>query len=495
MRGRWWAGAGAGLALVAGGYWLAGGPAAPPTASAGAQARSEPTAVRASSVAEVVAPAWLEVSGTVRPQLEAALSSKVMGRVVSVAAREGERVRRGQVLVRLETRDLDAAEAQAGANLRAAQAGFGSARVAATMERATTSAQVAGADARVLQAQAALQAATARRQLVQTGPRRQERAQASLAVAQAQAGLALADSNLRRMESLAAEGAISQQQLEATRTAREVARAQHETAVQAESMAAEGSRAEEVREADEAVRQASAALSLARAGLREMEAAALQVAVREQDIQGARARVGQMRAGLEMARATRRYGLISAPFDGVVSARLADPGTMAAPGAPLLRLQGGVLRLEVTVPESALAHVRLGAPAAVAIDALAGRSLPGRVAEIVPQGDPASHTFTVKVAVPGGHGVYAGMFGRARFAVGRSRRIMVPAAAVVEREGLRFAYVVDARGVARMRLVTTGESVGSRVTVLSGLEPGETVVASGLDEVTDGGRVKAAGGL
>src|SRR5262249_30609041 len=155
------------------------------------------------------------------------------------------------------------------------------------------------------------------------------------------------------------------------------------------------------------------------------------------------------RAALQLAAVTRDYATIAAPFDGIVTKRIADPGAMASPGVPLLMVQGGTLRLEAIVPESALVSVRKGSTVPVTFDALPARALTGGVVEIAPQGDPSSHTFRVKIELPSGSGAAAGMFGRARFVTGTEKRLLVPARALVEREGLHYLYVVDEHEFAR----------------------------------------------
>jgi len=189
--------------------------------------------VSVQTVALTQAPRSLEVTGTVQAQFEASLSARVTARVQKVLVREGERVRRGQPLILLDARDLDASVSQADAGLRAARVSYDTARVAARMEAASSTARIGEAQAKIVQSEAALQAATAKLELVQAGPRRQERAQAGLAVSQAQSSLTLAESNLKRMGSLYNEGAISAQQYDQVRSQFELAKAQFETAQQA----------------------------------------------------------------------------------------------------------------------------------------------------------------------------------------------------------------------------------------------------------------------
>ena len=154
-----------------------------------------PITVKTEAVTFKTEPVSHEVVGSVVPRLSADLAAKIMGRVVTVAVTEGDPVKAGQPLVWLESSDLTASVDQAHAAVRAAQAGASSAAVAATMEKAASDARIQAARAMVAQAEASLQSAKARRDLVRTGPRRQERAQAALAVAQAKAGLELAEAD------------------------------------------------------------------------------------------------------------------------------------------------------------------------------------------------------------------------------------------------------------------------------------------------------------
>jgi HlyD family secretion protein len=478
--------------FVIGRRWLAGTPE--PIPHDIPSAAESPIGVTLATVGFTSAPRMLEATGTVKAEMEAAVSTKVTGRIVRMLVREGDAVRGGQPVAVLDARDLDAAVAQADASLRAANVGRDTAVVAERMERSMSAARIVEARARVAQSAAAVQAAQAKLDLLESGPRKQERAQASLAVAQAKSSLALADSNLRRMESLMNEGAISRQQYDIYRTASDVAKAQYDTAVQSQSMTEEGSRAEEIRAAREQLRQAQAGLAQAEAGVSQAEAAAHQVEVRRQEIRGADAQIGQTRAALRAAEVTRDFATVAAPFDGVVTAKLADPGAMATPGTPLVKIQGGAIRLEAVVPESGLSAAGTGRPVTIRLDAMGARPLVGRISEVAPQGDASSHTFLVKVTLPSGSGARAGMFGRAAFPLGNERRMRIPAPAVVERDGLHYVYVAGGDGEARLRLVTVGESDGGSIAVLSGLQPGERIVTSGLDRVTDGARIAPSGG-
>ncbi len=210
------------------------------------------------------------------------------------------------------------------------------------------------------------------------------------------------------------------------------------------------------------------------------------------------AREEQMRHRIDQARAEVRTAEIAlgdmrivAPATGVVVDRRAEPGDLAMPGQPLLVLDDPrAYRLEAEVGETAVGRVRVGQTVPVVLDSLR-RTLRGRVAEIVPAADPASRTVTVKLDLDAVPELRSGLFGRARFPAGERQALMVPGSALVARGQLTGVYVVDAQGVARLRLVTVGERHADRVEILSGLGAGERTVVEGVEPVTDGARVTA----
>jgi RND family efflux transporter MFP subunit len=177
----------------------------------------------------------------------------------------------------------------------------------------------------------------------------------------------------------------------------------------------------------------------------------------------------QARAGVTEAETFLSYSQVRSPIDGMVTARMIDPGAQAAPGMPLLTVEDDAhYRVETTVDEALAARVHAG-------DAVAVDGVPARVSSIVPAVDPATRSAIVKIDLPRGAGFRSGSFVRAAFAVGTRSAIMLPAAAVQRRGPLTSVSVVGAGGVARMRLITLGAVQGERIEVLSGLDAGETV--------------------
>ena len=191
----------------------------------------------------------------------------------------------------------------------------------------------------------------------------------------------------------------------------------------------------------------------------------------------ARAGQAQAQAALNQAMTSLGYARIRAPFDGVVTEKKADSGTLASPGMPIFTVEDvRRYRLEVAVNESDLRYVRTGGQVSVAIAALDNAELKGKVVQIVPAADPASRAFLVKIELPADKRLRSGLFGRAQFSRGERQALLIPRSAVVERGQLQGVFVLDQNKVASLRYVTLGKSSGSEIEVLTGLQGGEWLV-------------------
>jgi RND family efflux transporter MFP subunit len=192
----------------------------------------------------------------------------------------------------------------------------------------------------------------------------------------------------------------------------------------------------------------------------------------------ARAGLAEATAALEQARTAVAYTKILAPFDGVVTEKKVDVGTLASPGMPVLTVEDRHhYRLEVTINESDLRFVHTGQTSPVLIDALGQNELKGTVTEIVPAADPASRSFLVKLQLPPNPALRSGLFGRAQFARGERSTVMIPRSAIVDRGQLQGVYVLDQNRIAGLRYVTLGKPAAAQVEVLAGLQAGEPFIA------------------
>jgi RND family efflux transporter MFP subunit len=209
------------------------------------------------------------------------------------------------------------------------------------------------------------------------------------------------------------------------------------------------------------------------------------------NLEAARAQSDAARAQVSGARTMMSYTRLVAPFAGVITARMADPGTMAAPGVPLLQVdQAGALQLYATVDESAIAAIHKGMKTPVTIDGDSSSQIAGVVAEIVPVADPSSHSFLIKIDLPSSSLLRAGMYGTAEFANGVRQAILIPRSAVVSRGSLSCVYVLDGQGIAQLRYITLGAVQRDRFEVLSGVSAGEKLVDAPSDRDLAGKRIE-----
>ncbi len=205
----------------------------------------------------------------------------------------------------------------------------------------------------------------------------------------------------------------------------------------------------------------------------------------------AQAGTAQAEAGLAESSTTVGFTKIRAPFDGLITAKLADTGAMASPGVPLLVMEDpSHFRLEASVDESQIGVVKLGATIPVVIDSLGGQEIAGKVVQIVPTADAASRTFTVKIELPANPMIRSGVFGRARFPRGQRESLAIPQTALLQRGQLDAVYIVNKDGLATLRYVTLGNPSSGNVEVLSGLSDGDRIVAQVGGRELSGKRVE-----
>lgn len=355
--------------------------------------RAQPVSVRVATARMLERPSRFEAGGVVAAAETAVVSSRVVAPVTVVAVRPGDRVRAGDVLVRLDAREMTARAQQAIAAARAAEEALVAARSTQT--------------------------------------------------------------------------AAAAEQTLATAWHSRIAQLRERNAVTAQ-------------EFDEAVARLAAATA---------RAAAAQAGVEQ-----ATAQLAALRAGGDVAAIAESYTLIRAPFDGEVTERFTDPGNLASPGQPLLRIDNtGGRRVDVGVDEARAGYVRPGDRVAVVLahGPGGGAALPGTVLEVGRAIAADERAFTVKVALPPGSVLRTGTFARVQFDGAPRRALFVPVSALRVQGHVTSVFVVR-QGVAQIRLVQTGEIGGDETEIRSGLDEGESVVVEPPADLTDGRAVTIA---
>lgn len=199
----------------------------------------------------------------------------------------------------------------------------------------------------------------------------------------------------------------------------------------------------------------------------------------------AQAALKSAQAALDQAREQLEHTVVRAPYSGIVVARHIEVGETARPGQPLMTgISLEQLRATSNLPQRDIAAVRKLQKARVLLPGGRGE-LPGEKLTISPYADPESHTFDVRVDLPPGqHGVYPGMFVKVAFVVGQTRRLLIPAAAVVNRGEVTAVYVLTSQGQVEFRQIRTGARRGNdQIEVLAGMDAGEKVA---LDPIKAG---------
>ncbi len=191
----------------------------------------------------------------------------------------------------------------------------------------------------------------------------------------------------------------------------------------------------------------------------------------------AAAEVRRLRQQLREAETLLSYTIIRSPVSGRVVDRLAEPGDMAVPAEPLLRIYDPtLLRVEVPVRETLAVRLGIGDRLTVELPSL-GQWFTGTVQEIVPFADPGARTLLFKLALPKDERLFAGMYARVAVPAGTARTILVPEQAVTRIGQLTYLTVVDDDNRLLRRLVTLGRrNAEGAVVVLSGLKPGERIL-------------------
>ncbi len=204
-----------------------------------------------------------------------------------------------------------------------------------------------------------------------------------------------------------------------------------------------------------------------------------------QEYDAANARVSVAKAGVSEAETMMSYARVTAPFDGVVTRKLADVGDLATPGRPLLEIEAPTaLRFEAALPEAILNRIRMGEKMQVRVASVID-PLEATVSEIAPVADPVSRTFQVKLDLPSTPGLRTGQFGRVSVPVAETKLLIVPTDSVILRGQMELVFVVQ-DGRASLRLVKTGKKLTNGFEILSGLNDGEQVVVRGAAKLVDG---------
>ena len=240
---------------------------------------------------------------------------------------------------------------------------------------------------------------------------------------------------------------------------------------------------------------AEAQAALAESTFRRVESLAADRAASQQELDEARARLEAARGALADARAQAAYAVVRAPFGGVVTERLAEPGDLAVPGRPLLRMVGeGGLTVEADLPAARAGALEPGDAVRVVVPGAGAWA--ARVTRVAPAVARGTRRFRVEASLEGAEGgavgLLPGAYARLELPGGGAPTWWIPEDAVVRRGQLTGVYLLEDDAL-RLRWLRLGERREGAVEILAGPAGEElTVVRRPAAELADGVPVEAA---
>jgi HlyD family secretion protein len=203
----------------------------------------------------------------------------------------------------------------------------------------------------------------------------------------------------------------------------------------------------------------------------------------------AKARVQAAKAQVAAAQVRRNNAQLTAPDNGIISARAASTGAVVGAGAELFRMvRQGRLEWRAEVTSSEIGKIKPGA--LVSVTAASGATVNGKVRIIAPTVDPVTRNALVYVDIPQHPDIKAGMYAKGDFALGNQAALTLPQQALVLRDGFTYAMRIEANNKIAQVKLQTGKRSGDAVEILSGAKAGEKFVASGAAFLADGDTVK-----
>lgn len=252
----------------------------------------------------------------------------------------------------------------------------------------------------------------------------------------------------------------------------------------------------DVRQAEAALAQAEAHLAVASANARRGERLKREqlIAASEADQLiagelGAAAQRQTARAQLDNARLRLGFATLRAPDEGVISQRLVQPGQVVAAGSELLgMIRKGRLEWRAELPENDLILISPGVP--VELHGPDGAAVSGQVRAVSPTLDARSRTGLVYADLPEPGALRAGMYAQGDLVLAAVPARTLPDAAIVERDGYRYVFVLGEGNVVAQRRVQVGARQDGVVEIREGLQADERVVVEGAGFLTDGDQVR-----
>jgi len=307
----------------------------------------------------------LRASGTIEAT-KVDVSFQIGGRVAEVIADEGLPVRKGDTLARLDSSELKAHVQQISASIDAVNSQIRQQQTNVEFRRGIVESQI-------VQARSETEASRMSLERARNGSRPEEIRVAESAVTQAQADLDRRKNDFQRASTMFSGGILSRQDYDAAQSAYLMAETNLAAARDRFALTKEGSRPEDIGEAEARLKSAQAGTAVAEAGRKSVD-------VEVQALDSLRARVRELQAQLDAAKTQLTYTEIHAPLDAVVLTRNVESGEVINPATPVVTLANiDALWMNVYIPESQTGLVKLGQPVRVHVDSFPAETFNGKI--------------------------------------------------------------------------------------------------------------------
>jgi RND family efflux transporter MFP subunit len=191
------------------------------------------------------------------------------------------------------------------------------------------------------------------------------------------------------------------------------------------------------------------------------------------------------------------YQSVVAPFDGVITQRNVDAGSLVQADATnstfmFTIMRSDVIRTQVYVPQDQAFGLAPGVEAIVRVPEIPNRTFPGKVTRIAEALQPGTRTLLTEIDIPNSdNALAAGIYCTVELHIPRKTpSLLVPAEAIIfNRDGLQVAVAEE--GVARIRKVSVARDLGTSVEVVDGVKPGDQVILNPAVNLVEGSRVRA----
>jgi len=357
---------------------------------------------------------FLKVTGVVEANETVRVTSEIMGQAKEVKVKNGEEVKRGDILITLGDEQIKI---------------------------------------QVAQAQATLDSVQASSDKIKSGARPQVIKQAESALLQAKMNRDSVEENYLRMKKLFTEKAISEQQYEQAKNQYEIADVQYQSAQESYELVIEGAAEEDIKSVEAQVRQAKAALDMAKYQLKNTQ--------------------------------------ITAPISGKVTSISVSSGEMISPSIPLLSIiDVSRIFVKVGISEKDISKIKEGQKVSLEIDAFPEEKFRGEVVSKGVAVDQISKALEVKIEILQPEtDIPIGVFARGDILVKTNQdALIIPSGALTRKKDGIYVYVIE-EGIARQKEVVLGIIQDERVEILKGLSEKEEIVVLGNQELQDGLKV------